>query len=314
MTLDLVVLGNLLLDDVVHADGHTRMAQPGGAVLHTALAARLSGIDVGIVTVRGDDYPSWMLEAMSARGISLEGVRPLGGPGLRTWLLYEGCRRRVIHRLDGPSHTEVSPTVEDIPASWQARAAHLAPMPIDIQRRILTALTTDTLISVDPYEILTEANVEVWRGLLKDVDIFFVSEDELAIAAALEDPKPFLSSLAPTLTTAKQGLRLVALKRGARGGLLWDARKNAFLEWSGRATQAVDPTGAGDAFAGGFLAGCLKGEPIPRALQRATVAASFALEGSGADGLLAASREKADYRLSDWYGTSTAGDLTRRNS
>ncbi len=304
MKRDLVVLGNLLLDDIVYADGRTRMAQPGGAVLHSALAARLWGIEVGIVTVRGDDYPGWVLEAVAERGVDLAGVRPFSRPGLRTWLLYEGRRRRVVHRLDGPTHAEVSPAAEDIPPDWEARAVHLAPMPLDIQRQILGALSprAGLLVSVDPYELLTEAGIDPWRELFAGVDILFLSEDELEIAGALDDPRPILQALAPRLSEGNRGLRLVAYKRGARGGLLWDARQGTFLEWSGRAPETVDPTGAGDAFAGGFLAGHLKGEPIPRALERGVVAASFALEGRGADGLLAATPQEAQTRLRDWFG------------
>ncbi len=126
MRLDLVVLGNLLVDDVVLPDGRTRMAEPGGAALYVALGAWLWGLRVGIVAVRGDEYPVETLESLASRGIALEGVARLGRPGLRTWLLYEGVRRQIIHRLDGPTHLEMSPAPGAIPADWRdARAFHL---------------------------------------------------------------------------------------------------------------------------------------------------------------------------------------------
>ena len=157
------------------------------------------------------------------------------------------------------------------------------------------------MVSVDPYELLTEARLEAWRELLAGVDILFLSEDELEVSGALDDPKSILKELAPGPPEPTRGLRLVALKRGARGGLLWDAHDKAFLEWSGRAAEVVDPTGAGDAFAGGFLAGQLRGEPISRALAQGVVSASFALEGLGADGLLAATPDEAESRRRDWF-------------
>ena len=54
---ELVILGNLFVDDIVLHDGRTLMAEPGGAVLHAALAANLWGARVGIVSVVGTDYP-----------------------------------------------------------------------------------------------------------------------------------------------------------------------------------------------------------------------------------------------------------------
>ena len=289
--MDLVVLGNLLVDDVVLPDGRTRMGEPGGAVLYVALGARLWGVRVGAVSVRGDDYPAAALEALAGRGIALEGVRPLGRPGLRTWLLYEGARRRVVHRLEGPSHAEVSPAADDIPPGWRgARAFHLCPMPMAVQAALVAGLAGAD-VSLDPYELLRPGGVEAWRALLAGVRALFLSEDEMELG----EPA--------ALRTLRGGrLETVVFKRGARGGSLLDLRADGGeVPWSPRAADVVDPTGAGDAFAGGVLAGWLRGEPHPRALQRGIVAASFALEDWGPAGILRATPAAAAARLREWY-------------
>ena len=115
MTPSLVLLGNLLVDDVVFPDGTTRMGQPGGAILYAALGAALWETRVGCVSLAGTDYPSATLAALEQRQIDLTGVHRLGGPGVRTWLLYEGHLRRLIHRLGCPTHEAVSPEPGHIP-------------------------------------------------------------------------------------------------------------------------------------------------------------------------------------------------------
>lgn len=287
MTPELVVLGNLLVDDLVFPDGRTRMGEPGGATLYAALGAALSGARVGVVSWRGDDYPAAQLEALGARGIDLAGVHALGRPGVRTWLLYEGARRQVLHRLDRPSHAEVSPTAAQIPPGWsQARAFHLAPMPFEVQQELVRRLSerADAFVSLDPYVLLRSETLPGFRELLAGVDALFLSEDEMELQDAREDPRETLRSL------GSGRLRFVVFKRGARGGVLYDARHDRFHEWAARPEAVVDPTGAGDAFAGGFLAGHLRGDPPELALERGIVAAGHAITAWGAAGLLEAWR------------------------
>ncbi len=275
MSLDLVVLGNLLVDDVVLPDGRTRMGEPGGAVLYAALGARLWGLRVGIVSVRGEDYPEEALDLMARRGIALDGVRPLGRPGLRSWLLYEGARRHLVHRLEGPTHAEVSPLPDAIPPGWRgARAFHLCPMPIEVQGRLVEALF-GRFLSLDPFLLLRPDTLETMRGILARVDALFLSEDEME-----------LPEVADLHDLARGRLATLVFKRGARGGTLFDARGNgSVLNWEPRVVQVVDPTGAGDAFAAGVLAGWLRGEPHGRALQR----------------IFRATPDAAEARLREWF-------------
>ena len=304
MTPGVVVLGNLLVDDLVFPDGRTRMGQPGGAALYASLGAALFGLSAGLSSWRGADYPRAALDALEARGVDLAGLREMKGPGLRTWLLYEGRRRQVIHHLDGPTHAEVSPEHEQLPAPWlDAPAFHLAPMPFDVQRRLLAALgqRPDARLSLDPYAIVKEDNLEAWRRVLAGVDVLFLSEDDLELPGAATDPRAALRRLAGGQPPGSR-LRVALLKRGARGGMLYDVGADRFMEWDPRAERVVDPTGAGDAFAGAFLAGWLRGEVIERALARGVVGASFAIEDWGATRILATTVEEAAARLGAWFG------------
>ena len=299
MVPSIVLLGNLLVDDVVFADGTTRMAQPGGALLYGALGATLWGSRPGLVSVLGSDYPAGILEQLEQRGVDLSGVHPLGRPGVRTWLLYEGDVRRLIHRMGCPTHAEVSPGPELIPAEWSAaRAFHLAPMPFDVQRVLLPALRAISapFVSIDPDRPVTEDTLHEWREVLADADAFFPGEDELLLEEAQTDPRRAL----PRLVNGR--LRFVVFKRGAKGGILYDAHDQRYYSWDARAGNVVDQTGAGDAFAVGLVLAHLEGLPIEACLRRAAVTASFATGGWGPDALLAATRGDAEARLREWYG------------
>ncbi len=296
----IVLLGNLLVDDVVLADGTTRMRQPGGALLYGALGATVWESRPGLVSVLGDDYPGRVLENLQQRGVDLTGLHPLGRPGVRTWLLYEGDVRRLIHRLGCPTHEEVSPRPALIPSDWSAaRAFHLAPMPFDVQRALLTALRAQAaaFVSIDPHMPVTEETLPEWREALADADAFFPGEDELLLEGAHANPHRAL----PRLVNGR--LRFVVFKRGANGGVLYDAHDERFYSWDARAADVVDQTGAGDAFAVGLVLAHLEGHPIEACLQRAVVTASFAVEGWGPEALLAATRADAEARLRQWYGS-----------
>jgi sugar/nucleoside kinase (ribokinase family) len=300
---DLVVLGNLLVDDIVLQDGTTLMGEPGGAVLHVALAASLWGTRVGIASVAGDEYPTATLNALAERGVDLQGVRHLGRRGGRAWLLHEPDVRRVIHHLDCPSHEDISPSLVDMPETYMAaRAFHLAPMPIARQRQLAHGLAAQTgarssptsaFVSLDPYELLRDENVSQWSNVLDHVDAFFPSEDEVRISG---DAEPALRQV------ASKRLRFVALKRGVRGGQLLDLHTGNAPKWTARAAHTVDVTGAGDAFVGGFLSGFLASGDTQCGIERGIVAASFAIEDWGARGLLAATPAQANARWQKWFG------------
>jgi sugar/nucleoside kinase (ribokinase family) len=295
----LVLLGNLLVDDIVFSDGSTRMGQPGGAVMYGALGAAIWETSVGCVSLVGTDYPVSMLDALEERGIDLAGVHRLPGPGVRTWLLYEGELRRLIHRLGCPTHEQVSPGPEHIPPAWRAaRAFHVAPMPFTVQRRVLASLGSGAghFVSVDPHLPITAETLDDWQQALAQADAVFPSEDELLLEATDVDPRRVL----PRLAIGR--LRFIGLKQGARGGVLYDAHEDRFHRWPGRTTRVIDPTGAGDAFATGFVSAHLEGLPVAACLDRGVVSASFAIDGEGASSLLRATRADAETRIRQWSG------------
>ena len=288
----LVIAGNLLVDDLVFADGTTRMGEAGGAVLYAACSASLWSSDVACLSRCGDDYPPLALQALRNRGVDLSGVQPLGRAGGRTWLLYEGTQWRMVPRLHGPSHEGVSPSPSDVPERFrQARALHICPMPFSCQQELRAFWPDDAFISLDPHVPLREETLDSYRPLLARIDALFLGDSELELTASDGNPISVLRRL-------RGGrLRYVAWKRGAAGGTLYDAQSDSLISWRPRAESVVDPTGCGDSFAGSFVTAILDGEALPAALERAVTTASFTLAGWGAEALLATDEAAAKARL-----------------
>jgi sugar/nucleoside kinase (ribokinase family) len=302
VTPDLVCLGNLITDDIVFADGRMQMGVAGGAVVYAALGARLWGPQVGVVGVAGSDYSYQMLEGLARRGVGVAGIRREPRPGLRAWLLYEPGGRQLVHRLDAPPHAVFSPTLADLPDDYaRARAFHLSPMPLASQEALAEGLARmgAAFVSVDPHEPLTAESLPRWKRVLARVDAFLASEQEVRLAGLDEDP---LATLAPL---AGGRLRFVALKRGASGGVLCDLAERRVIEWPRSAVTVLDPTGAGDAFGGGFVAGWLATSDTEAALERGWVSAGLALENWGAQGFMGVTPEMAEERRRDWATSRT---------
>src|SRR5262249_43056602 len=148
----------------------------------------------------------------------------------------------------------------------------------------------------DPYELVRDDNLILWKNALRHIDAFFPSEDEFRVT---RDAVPAIREL------ASDRLRLVGLKRGILGGQPVDLHSGSTRTSSSRATPCTDVTGAGDAFLGGFLAAWIQDGDAERGIEQGIVAASFAIQDWGARGLLAAAPADAQARLHEWFGCHT---------
>ena len=289
---ELVVVGNLVVDDIVLPQdagsvGQLRLGQAGGATLFSSLAASLWGVRVGLVSRVGDDYPRATLESLRARNVDLEGLRAMGRRGARMWLLYEATGRHIVSHMNTPTHEEASPVFADIPEDYLgARGFLVAPMPLGVQIGVVKGLSEAgvPLIAVDPFTPLTMGNLAEWRELLRHVDILFLGPDELEVGR---------EGLLGLMRGFGERLKVLVVKGGASGGNLYMLKNRTEERWEAGQWKVVDPTGAGDSFAGGFLAEMVRAGEIREGLSKGVVSASFAIEEWGSSKLEAATIEEA---------------------
>jgi len=331
-----LAVGNCTLDDVVTPDGQISPRQLGGNAVYAAAGMRLWGADVSLVSVIGSDYPTVWLDQLAGAGIDVSAVTQIEEPHLlrsRAFYFPDGSRtdrvdeaRSIIPDHAGevidleseytdtgsPLHRRIWPNFCPDLTRWtelasKASYAHLAPGPLPCSRANATYLKRlrgdQIVITFDWPWWDWDRESEVDAGLLQSLDYLLPSIEELTVHAdAVFDCDS--ESKVEGKHVFESARRLLA--RGPRGiGVKMGARGMRYMPYGGKEwtqiptypTQAIDPTGAGDAFCGGFLVGMAKtGNPVQAALYGA-VSASFIIEDFGVLHALSVDEEEAQSRL-----------------
>jgi sugar/nucleoside kinase (ribokinase family) len=296
-TPDLIVVGQVTIDDVVPAAPGPWMRQMGGSSLYAVAGARL-WLDpgrIGLVARVGRDYPFDPARLLEDAGLEHVALHPFGGEHLIEWLIYEpdGSRRslpRNSHLLDiaaeGTLSREgyqdmllaIAPTAAEVPGTWlPAAALHLCPQVRRRQHETLATLRDKvSWISVDPSPYYSrDATIAQLAQELCGATAFLPSANEIRSLLETGDPAGVVLGL------HRAGFAEVALKRGdlpmllASGG---EVRSVPIVT-----TQVVDPTGAGDSFCGAYAACRLIGHEPVEAVRRAAATAALVVGCSGVE-------------------------------
>jgi sugar/nucleoside kinase (ribokinase family) len=308
MTVDVITVGGCTVDIVHAADGTTRGRQLGGNAIYAAAGARVWGLRPGVVAFRGTGLPEGWTELLAALEIDTVGLIPVEVPASVTEFFYdvEGARTQRVWTPDAsgrvvaylPSDTgepirrlHLSP--DQLPARyWEAGGAHLAPLPLAAQRAMADGLAPLGVMTLDPYpHAMADASDDDLQALLAPVTVFLPSLEEARARYPGDSAEQVLERLA-----ALGGVTTV-IKRGRHGSLVYDRRTGRRHAVPAVPLVAKDPTGAGDAFCGGVLAGLVQGKSIVDAAACGTVSASFVVEDFCLDGARNALPAERDRRL-----------------
>ena len=305
---NLLFLGRLDREYILPMEGAPILDRPGGNPLYAAGAAALWAQEIGLVARVGEDYPNAWLRDFSARGIDTKGVQIVPSTlDLRSFRAYEPDRElsrsnpvghfasreltfpKALLGYRPPERKEKiqaerpasSPRVNEIPKTYlEANAAHIAPLDFLTQGQLLTALRAAGLpiITLDPEpEYMYPHRRQDLRLFLDGLTAFLPSEEEMRSLFWGETHD--LWAMAEEL--GNFGCQIILIKRGRDGQLLYDSAAKKRWELPAYSSRVADPTGAGDAFCGGFLAGFQQHQDPLHAAACGNVSASLSMEGSG---------------------------------
>ena len=318
----LIVFGCLTPDNVVTADGELLPQNYGGNCLYSALGARVWSDRVGVVSRYGAGYSEAPIDLLRGLGVDTSGVRNLGIPhGRNVAFAYraDGSRTRefppeLIARIPSEERArfvdtslladaderwrQFAPDDEDVPADWWEEVAgvHCAFMPVSkhlrIAQRVRSRPDRPIWFQVDsPWHDRRRPEVDYAGRLFRQIDALLPSE------ADVESFRPG-EPIGPTvLGLLDRGAATLVLKLGAAGCRIFRRGEGQIAEIPAVPVHARDPTGAGDAFCGGFLAGMQISNDVVTAARYGAVSASFAVETYGLAGLVGSSRKEANDRL-----------------
>lgn len=285
------VLGNLTVDDVVLADGTTAFGLCGGNALFAARGARVWEDSVGLAARIGPDFPPQHRGDLHSLGLELA-LAEVPARTIHNWALYESSdiRKFVLWNGSG-THVEQSLRVDELPSLTGAEACHIAPMPLSIQVELVQAVRPLVrVVALDPHEEHIAGNEDVLLDLLPSLTLFLPSRTEAERLFGRDDPE------AAAIAFVEAGASISAVKLGEEGSVVTIGGGRT-VHVPAVEVDAIDPTGAGDGYCGGFTAAYTQGHDAFAAACHGTVSASLICEARGALALASRDRSLASGRL-----------------
>jgi sugar/nucleoside kinase (ribokinase family) len=305
-----ILAGKLTRDYYITTEEQTVKDVLGGNLAYAAVGLKLweETLPPGMIARVGEDFPHRWLDKLTQRGFDTRGVNMLpesvdvrnfyvytdkitrisadpvthfarlGEPFPKTLLGYKASRNELDSRTD---LDKISLRQADIPPEYlEASAVHLCPIDFLTHSLLPTVfrqagLTTVTLDPASGYMNPTFFND--LSSLITGLSAFLPAEEDLRALFEGHSVDPW--EMAEGL--AAYGCEIIVIKRGERGQFLYDAASGSRWEIPAYPARLANPTGIGDAFCGGFLAGYRQTYDPLEATLYGNISASIVSEGAG---------------------------------
>lgn len=290
----MLVVGSVAFDTLHNARGSFPRVI-GGSATYASLAGSFF-TEVQLVGVVGKDFPDELVQTMRKRGIDCDGLEVADGPTFHWEGRYtDDLTSRTSLKTELGVFADFDPKIpEKFRSTPFVMLGNIAP---ELQLSVLDQVKSPKLVVADTMNFWIDGARPALEKLLRRVDVLVINEEE---ARSLTGKHHLVQVAAKLLD---MGPKTAVIKQGEYGAWLF-AGEHVFNA-PAYLLEAVDPTGAGDSFAGGFLgyvarAGNIEPATLRQAVIYGSAVASFCVEGIAVDRLLNLTREEIVTRVHDF--------------
>lgn len=275
--MSLLVLGTVALDDVKAPSG-VKNNMLGGSAAHFSMGASLF-TDVHLVGVVGRDFPEKYLSLLKHKGVNITSLKKHRGSSFH----WKGEYKKEDFNTALTLATELGVLEDYVPeitiSQKNIRNVFLANYDPDIQMQFLKLMNKPKFVGLDSMNLWIEHKKKSLLKLVKKVDLLVLNDGE---ARALTGQQNLVKA---AKALRKLGPKLIVIKKGEHG-VLFFCESFMFSFPAFPVEEVIDPTGAGDTFAGGIMGylSCKKNihkKTLKKAAVYATILSSFNVEGFG---------------------------------
>ena len=304
--MSLLVVGSVAYDSVQTHAGSRRMALGGSAVYFSLAASYLA--DVSLVGVVGEDFEQRHVDLLTEHGVDVSGLERAEGKTFHWSGVYSTEDVNTRETLDTQLNvfSDFSPTLAD--GHRSSDYVFLANIDPELQMRVIDQMERrPKVVALDSMNFWIDGRRSELDEVVGRVDILFLDEGE----ARSYSGEANLVRAARRIQ--EMGPRVAVVKRGEHGALVFD-KDEVFAAPAMPLESVVDPTGAGDSFAGGFMGAVAStGDVSNRGLRRAAVVGSmmgsFAVQDFSVGGLMHLKRKHLRERFQEFVRLTAFDDF-----
>jgi len=278
---DIVSVGHFSIDSIFLPDRNKPFIVLGGSVTYVSFAARRLDASVSVISKVGDDFPAAYLWWLRQEGVDLSEVTKVeNAKTTRFELEYSNDLSDRTLRLKCRAPPV---TLDDLPNSLKAKAVHVAPIAGEIAYEVAEKLRSSAeVLSLDPQGLVRNfgENGNITHGPLTDkriLELVNIYKSSLTEIEAVTNQSSLNSAIK---MIHDYGVETVIVTLGLKGVVL-SVEGNLYNVPAFKTEKVVDPTGAGDAFIGGFLAEYVNGEDHLMCACAGSAVASLVVEAIG---------------------------------